>query len=804
LSDSSQLIDTKRLYELKSVAVHLALLKNILIVSMPILLVLSVFSNVPEASAQANANLFVSAEDSRTNNYFWGPMVIEVRINDSDISNTNGAVGEPDVTVNGKILRMIQATNGDWYAYFADRVQAQIADSTSVSGDGLDFGSFCDRIYTIVGFDVSDTVGIAVNGLVAGGIQGTDSITKSKCEKPPKAGSVSNVVEKPPDPNPGNGDNIAPGQIGLETNAWPFIQLYDFAPTSNVVIQYNKGGGAQTVTLIFDIKEEIEVNYEDLRPQWKLADTKQELKRDDIIIELENLDRYFSTVKNLEATLEEIKFPIDRYEVENFPTYKNKELVFTKKITIDIINSEEYNDIFEKNIFDVAPSSFLVKFPDEIIDENVIDQYITSALKLCQQNSAPAYCNEDAQSLKDQIFSNIGRHVVTESLVLIQNTVEKKDSYLEDTFISSLIDTKENENNIGLTSDHSLPVFPPTNIDVKNYLIPDAMAQSISECPKEVCHYLNGFTKGFGTGKTWSYDYKVLGFPVFFAEARIEAGLGIGLRIPIDVTVETQKVTPQSSSGVQYDASYQVFTKNLTESEYSDLGLPLLKTFEGYEFKMYVGPAGYIQVKLFGVTVFEPSIGVTKPEGKNFTPPIGKNKKESFDILDVNLCDVGFPCLPPYIGKMVLSAGMRGDLSADKITIDSTSISSSQSQLGIPFTYNGDKKDSQHPISSENILENVKYYSNLDFAPELKVKLDSPYIPFPLIDETLELPGIKFTNIIFGAHNDTVKEFVIPEFGPIVIMILGIAIAIIVAVMARSKVVTRFEPIAPFTSENQY
>ena len=144
---------------------------------------------------------------------------------------------------------------------------------------------------------------------------------------------------------------------------------------------------------------------------------------------------------------------------------------------------------------------------------------------------------------------------------------------------------------------------------------------------------------------------------------------------------------------------------------------------------------------------------------------------------------------------MVLSAGMRGDLSADKITIDSTSISSSQSQLGIPFTYNGDKKDSQHPISSENILENVKYYSNLDFTPKLGIELSSPYIPFTLIDETLELPGIKFTNNILGGHDDTTKKYVIPEFGTITIMMLGIAIAIIIAVMARSRVVTRLDPL---------
>ena len=52
-------------------------------------------------------------------------------------------------------------------------------------------------------------------------------------------------------PGGANGD----GQIGLDPDFWPFIQLYPLNPTGNVVIQYNKGGGAQTTTLTFDTVE---------------------------------------------------------------------------------------------------------------------------------------------------------------------------------------------------------------------------------------------------------------------------------------------------------------------------------------------------------------------------------------------------------------------------------------------------------------------------------------------------------------------------------------------------------------------
>jgi hypothetical protein len=56
---------------------------------------------MPAAHA-ANANLFVSAENSQFDNYMSGPQVIEVVVIDSDINDTDQAKGEPDVTVNGK------------------------------------------------------------------------------------------------------------------------------------------------------------------------------------------------------------------------------------------------------------------------------------------------------------------------------------------------------------------------------------------------------------------------------------------------------------------------------------------------------------------------------------------------------------------------------------------------------------------------------------------------------------------------------------------------------------------------------
>jgi hypothetical protein len=219
-------------------------------------------STMPEAAA-ANANLFVSAENSQFQNYFAGPMVIEVVVIDSDIKDTDEAKGEPDVTVNGNKLRMVQATDGNWYGYFADRNQAQIADQTVVgftAGNGLDFGSFCanDDGDDILGPSMTQTVGFAVAvgaAGITGETQGTTTIVSEQCSALiVGAADANNVVRENKTVNRGVPASI--GQIGLTSAAanaaWPFIQLYNFNPTGNVVVQYNKGGGVQSTTLKFD------------------------------------------------------------------------------------------------------------------------------------------------------------------------------------------------------------------------------------------------------------------------------------------------------------------------------------------------------------------------------------------------------------------------------------------------------------------------------------------------------------------------------------------------------------------------
>ncbi len=176
---------------------------------------------------------------------FYGHQVVEVKVSNPDFAATDEVKGEQEVLVNGKILRMIQATDGNWYGYFAQIQQAQIADSTNA--DGVDFGTFCGPDSSILDISVSDTEGIAVNS--QDGIDGTDgpTIPIPNCNGDINADDSMNVLENV---IPINTDSpIGPGQLGMDASGWPFIQLYAITEETGAHIQYNVGGISEIITL---------------------------------------------------------------------------------------------------------------------------------------------------------------------------------------------------------------------------------------------------------------------------------------------------------------------------------------------------------------------------------------------------------------------------------------------------------------------------------------------------------------------------------------------------------------------------
>jgi len=208
---------------------------------------------VPDSFASHNSNLFITPEIEEAG-IFGSHQVVEVIVIDSDIDDIDEAKGEPEVSVNGEILRMVQAEDGNWYGYFADLNAAQIADSNADLFENQNFGTFCGPNSTILNGDqivsVTDTVGIAISS--SDGINGTDppTVPIPDCTTTINPDDSLNVISNV---KPINTESpSSSGQIGLDANAWPFIQLYSLNTTDHVVIQYNKGGGVQNITVQYD------------------------------------------------------------------------------------------------------------------------------------------------------------------------------------------------------------------------------------------------------------------------------------------------------------------------------------------------------------------------------------------------------------------------------------------------------------------------------------------------------------------------------------------------------------------------
>lgn len=218
------------------------------------MLIFPIFSSF-NAEATYNPHLFVSAENPVFDNHFAGSMVIEVVVNDPDYNDIDEAKGAPDVTLNGNDLRMVQSTDGKWYAYFANIDAAKRADQIVLDagpgavGKSLDFGVFCSSstASSVLGVSFSDTEGVAVPGRIGLSDFTNGNAPFTACTASPVGGNENNVVRNPKSIN--TNPSVPTGQIGIDVNAWPLIQLFSF---DNVEIKYNRAGGIEKVQLEYD------------------------------------------------------------------------------------------------------------------------------------------------------------------------------------------------------------------------------------------------------------------------------------------------------------------------------------------------------------------------------------------------------------------------------------------------------------------------------------------------------------------------------------------------------------------------
>ena len=196
---------------------------------------------MPDVSAQPGetANLYVSATK------FGGPMILEVIVRDPNLSDTDEDESEPDVTFDGNDLRMVQASDGYWYAYVAHEASVKTVDSFNANGS-LDFGTYCDADTSKQLFD---------NGKVAGAtfVNGNDCDAPELDRNVNVLKSVKTLNEYPEDEY-GNTDFPNPSY-------WPFIQLFDFSDDATIKVVYNGGGSNQEVRLQYEDSMDDDASY---------------------------------------------------------------------------------------------------------------------------------------------------------------------------------------------------------------------------------------------------------------------------------------------------------------------------------------------------------------------------------------------------------------------------------------------------------------------------------------------------------------------------------------------------------------
>ena len=196
---------------------------------------------MPDVSAQPGetANLYVSATK------FGGPMILEVIVRDPNLSDTDEDESEPDVTFDGNDLRMVQASDGYWYAYVAHEASAKTVDSFNANGS-LDFGTFCDA---------EESKQLFYNGKVAGTtfVNGNDCVAPERDQDVNVLKSVK-TLNTYPDNEYGNTDLSHP-------DYWPFIQLFDFSDDATIKVVYNGGGSNQEVRLQYEDSMDDDASY---------------------------------------------------------------------------------------------------------------------------------------------------------------------------------------------------------------------------------------------------------------------------------------------------------------------------------------------------------------------------------------------------------------------------------------------------------------------------------------------------------------------------------------------------------------
>jgi hypothetical protein len=454
------------------------------------------------------------------------------------------------------------------------------------------------------------------------------------------------------------------------------------------------------------------------------------------IIFPENLDVYFPAAQGIYERLQSNNIlDEDQYDLHKSGYENNDEIVITQKLVINIENNREFLDVFE---LDPRTNNIPFTVEDTTIDNNYLNEKVSSYLESCSQNNQNhAYCELSHMQIKNSIIQKTGTHTISESIIL------KKISTLDED--SSFGDESEIKGLIPIT-------YPGSNENIQEVIY------SLSESNEML--FLNGFTLGYGFEKSWLYEFSISDMVPISIDTHLEFGLGIGLRIPIEVVLGVE------SAGEGFTIDYMINTKDLSNEEYEELLGPG-QGFNGKEFKMYLGPKLTLKIIVLDDIVYnEPHSIFTAPKDSDFRPPLD-NGATSPTISSYEIqCEYIGTCFSTPIGTIGLSLGSRVDMSGQKVTLTSSPVNSLHESHTHEFSHNDVSKsfdydivDIDEPYGTE--IKDLKYYSDLHFVPRAKIGAElvvSWLLPFDLSTGWIDFPAIRYEDIVFEKHEGTLDN----------------------------------------------
>ena len=477
----------------------------------------------------------------------------------------------------------------------------------------------------------------------------------------------------------------------------------------------------------------------------------------------ENIDVYFPTSNQLREKIKGTNLEVKPIFLDKFEVYEEK-IILRKFTEITISDNIEFVSVFGKDSKTFVNPIKITKDDETIIiDDNFIINQINELKNKCSGNDAREYCDMSQQDIKNNIVDKLGTHTIQEEFV-VYNKHQKQ--YADFDFPTNVL--SEERNFFGANNSypdyHFTSVIP--NHDLTDTVFPFANAlqsgATVNGESKSQAMFLNGFTLGHGYSWNLERDWQYNDIMVFESNVSAFVGLGIGLRIPIEITIN-------SDSKDHGELEYSVNLFDATIDQFGEI-LEASQVFSGEEFVLELGPEVEASVDFLGIPVKEFSLqdeilGNKLPGGSDFDPSLGiGNGPEKFLEEEIP-CNLSHLCQELGVVTLSLSPGVIGKISGNDLTIKLTNTHSTESDV-LHFSVESPNTikhffDSVQNVSAYSIkIDDISYDSKIIIIPMLHGVIDLGLFSFlpgigQGIDETIELYEIEFDHIKLENHDGT-------------------------------------------------